>query len=137
DLIEEAGRNGARLIVLPEVFIPGGPYWAWHLPMSQSARYSAELFRNAVDIPSAATDRLGAAARKAGSYVAVGVNERAGKTLYNTLLYFDPEGRIIGKHRKFKPTGSEKLVWGDGDGSTHKVYDTEIGKLGGLICGEH
>jgi aliphatic nitrilase len=67
----------------------------------------------------------------------VGVNERDGKTLYNTLLYLSPEGELLGKHRKFRPTGPEKLVWGDGDGSTHKVYDTRIGKLGGLICGEH
>ncbi len=136
-LIEEAGRNGAKLIVLPEAFIPGGPYWAWHLPMREASRFSAELFQNAVDIPSDSTARLGEAARRAGAYVVIGVNERSGKSIYNTLLYFDPEGVIIGTHRKFKPTGPEKLVWGDGDGSTHKVFDTEIGKLGGLICGEH
>jgi nitrilase len=136
-LIEEAGKNDAQLIVLPETFIPGGPYWAWHLPMREAGKFSAELFQNAVDIPSDATMRLGEAARKANAYVVIGVNERDGKSLYNTLLYFGPDGRIIGKHRKFKPTGPEKLVWGDGDGSTHKVYDTGIGKLGGLICGEH
>jgi nitrilase len=136
-LIDEAGKNGARLIVLPETFIPGGPYWAWHLPMREGARFAAELYQNAVDVPSDTTVRLGEAARRANAYVVIGVNERDGKSLYNTLLYFDPEGRLIGKHRKFKPTGPEKLVWGDGDGSTHKVYDTEIGKLGGLICGEH
>lgn len=136
-LIDEAGRNSAKLIVLPEAFIPGGPYWAWHLPMREASRFSAELFHNAVDIPSDSTARLSEAARRAGAYVVIGVNERSGKSIYNTLLYFDPEGVIIGKHRKFKPTGPEKLVWGDGDGSTHKVFDTEIGKLGGLICGEH
>ncbi|QRP49079.1 carbon-nitrogen hydrolase family protein [Amycolatopsis sp. FDAARGOS 1241] len=136
-LIEEAGRHGARLIALPEVFIPGGPYWAWHLPMAEGRRFSAELFHHSVEIPSDTTMRLGEAARTAGAYVAIGINERSGKTLYNTLLYFDPAGRIIGKHRKFRPTGPEKLVWGDGDGSTHKVYDTEVGKLGGLICAEH
>ncbi|MEQ6438329.1 carbon-nitrogen hydrolase family protein [Comamonas sp. w2-DMI] len=136
-LIDEAGKNGAKLIVLPETFIPGGPYWAWHLPMREGAKFSAELFQNSVEVPSEATTRLGEAARRAGAYVVIGINERAGKSLYNTLLYLDPEGHIIGKHRKFKPTGPEKLVWGDGDGSTHKVYDTDIGKLGGLICGEH
>ena len=136
-LIEEAGKNGAQLIVLPEVFVPGGPYWAWHLPIREARIFSAELYQNSVDIPSDATVRLGDAVRKAGAYVVIGVNERSGKSIYNTLLYFDRDGRIIGKHRKFKPTGPEKLVWGDGDGSTHRVYDTEIGKLGGLICGEH
>lgn len=136
-LIEEAGRNGARLIVLPEAFIPGGPYWAWHMPIRNGMPFCFELFQNAVEIPSEATARLGVAARKADAYVVIGINERSGKTIYNTLLYFDPEGQILGKHRKFKPTGPEKLVWGDGDGSTHKVYSTEIGRLGGLICGEH
>ncbi len=136
-LIEEAGRNGAQLIALPEVFVPGGPYWAWHLPMRAGLKFSVELYQNSVEVPSDATERLGAAARKAGAYVVIGVNERAGTTIYNTLLFFDREGRLFGKHRKFKGTGSEKLVWGDGDGSTHRVYDTEVGKLGGLICGEH
>jgi aliphatic nitrilase len=136
-LIEEAGKNGAQLIVLPEVFIPGGPYWAWHLPMVDGLKFSVELYQNSVEIPSASTTRLGEAARKAGAYVVIGVNERSGTTIYNTLIFFDRNGRIFGTHRKFKGTGSEKLVWGDGDGSTHKVYDTELGKMGGLICGEH
>lgn len=136
-LIEEAGKNGAQLIVLPEVFIPGGPYWAWHLPMTQGMRFSVELYENSVEIPSDSTARLGEAARKAGAYVVIGVNERSGTTIYNTLIFFDRSGRIFGTHRKFKGTGAEKLVWGDGDGSTHKVYDTELGKMGGLICGEH
>lgn len=136
-LIAEAANNGAQLIALPEAFVPGGPYWTWHVPMGDGRKFSAELYQNSVDIPSAATARLGEAARKAGAYVAIGVNERSGKSIYNTLIYFDRDGRILGKHRKFKPTGPEKLVWGEGDGSTHKVYETAIGKLGGLICGEH
>lgn len=136
-LIEEAGKNGAQLIVLPEVFIPGGPYWAWHLPMVDGLKFSVELYANSVEIPSDSTARMGEAARKAGAYVVIGVNERSGTTIYNTLIFFDRNGRIFGTHRKFKGTGSEKLVWGDGDGSTHKVYDTDLGKMGGLICGEH
>jgi aliphatic nitrilase len=136
-LIAEAAANGAALIVLPEVFIAGGPYWAWHMPHREGQEFSAELYRNSVEIPSKTTERLGEAARKAGAYVVIGVNERAGKTIYNTLLYFDRQGRIIGKHRKFKGTGAEKLVWGEGDGSTHKVIETDLGIMGGLICGEH
>ena len=74
----------------------------------------------AVVVPSAATERLGAAAREAGVYLVIGVNERepTGTTIYNTLLYFDPEGTLLGKHRKLMPTGSERTVWGMGDGST-------------------
>ena len=136
-LIAEAAENGAELIVLPEVFIAGGPYWAWHMPHREGQKFSVELYQNSVEIPSETTERLGEAARKAAAYVAIGVNERSGKTIYNTLLYFDRQGRIIGKHRKFKGTGAEKLVWGDGDGSTHKVIETDLGIMGGLICGEH
>lgn len=136
-LIREAGREGARLVVLPEVFIPGGPYWAWYYGLRDGMPFNVELFHNSVEVPGPATEAMGAAAREAGAYVVVGINERDNKSLYNTLLFYDDQGRLLGKHRKFKPTGGEKLVWGDGDGSTHRVYDTAIGKLGGLICGEH
>jgi nitrilase len=84
---------------------------------------------------------LGEAARQANVYLAVGVIEKdsqfSGGTLYCTLLYFDPEGQLIGKHRKLKPTASERLIWGEGDGSTLTVLDTELGKIGGLICWEN
>ena len=120
-LIREAGENGADLIVLPEVFIPGGPYWAWHMPMGQAMHYSAELYQNSVDVPGDCTEAFGSAARESGSYVVIGINERDNKSLYNTLLFFDRDGKMFGKHRKLKPTGGEKLVWGEGDGSTHKV----------------
>lgn len=136
-LIETASRNGADLVVLPEVFIPGGPYWAWYMDMRQGLKFSAELYSNAVDVPGESTDRIAEAARKGGAYVVIGINERDNKSIYNTLLFFDREGRLFGKHRKLKPTGAEKLVWGEGDGSTHRVYETELGRMGGLICGEH
>ena len=136
-LIREAAGNGADLVVLPEVFIPGGPYWAWHMPLRQGMPFSVELFLNSVEIPSDSISRLSETIRECGVFAVVGINERENKSLYNTLVFFDRAGLIIGKHRKLKPTGAEKLVWGEGDGSTHKVYDTEIGRLGGLICGEH
>lgn len=137
NLIDMAGREGAKLIALPEVYIPAYPYWAWLMNIEKGLEYCAELYKNSVDVPSDATDRLGAAAKKANAYVVVGVNERDNKSLYNTLLFFDDEGTLMGKHRKFKATHAEKIIWGDGDGSTHRVYDTKIGRIGGLICGEH
>jgi nitrilase len=136
-LIKTAGENGADLIVLPEVFIPGGPYWAWHMNLREGMKFSAELFHNSVDVPGEGTGKIGEMAKKYGSHVVIGVNERDNKSIYNTLLFFDREGNLFGKHRKLKPTGSEKLVWGEGDGSTHRVYETDIGRMGGLICGEH
>jgi nitrilase len=84
---------------------------------------------------------LGAAASEAGVYLAVGVIERdtqgSGGTLYCTLLYFGPDGRLLGKHRKLKPTAAERFIWGEGDGSTLPVLETELGKIGGLICWEN
>ncbi|MBF4768683.1 hypothetical protein ISU10_13005 [Nocardioides agariphilus] len=96
-----------------------------------------ELFaENAVAVPSAATDRLGAIAREHGVWMVVGVSERepGAGTIYNTLLYFSPEGTLVEKHRKLVPTGSERTVWGMGDGSTLRVVETPFGRLGGLIC---
>jgi aliphatic nitrilase len=90
-----------------------------------------------VDVPGESTAKIGEMAKKYGTYVVIGINERENKSLYNTLLFFDRKGHLMGKHRKLKPTGAEKLVWGEGDGSTHTVYDTDIGRMGGLICGEH
>ena len=96
---------------------------------------------NSVTIPSDATDRLCEAARLANAYVVMGMSERnveaSGASLYNTMLYIDAQGKILGKHRKLVPTGGERLVWAQGDGSTLQVYDTPLGKLGGLICWEN
>jgi nitrilase len=144
-LTREAAASGARLVLFPEAFVPAYPRGLGFGVVVGSrtaagrrlfARYNA----NAVEVPSAATERLGAAAREAGVYLAVGVIERdavSGGTLYCTLLYFGPDGRLLGKHRKLKPTAGERLIWGEGDGSTLPVFDTEIGRIGGLICWEN
>lgn len=144
DLIAEAAENGARLVVFPEAFIPTYPDWIWAIPPSQNRMLSdlyAQLLEQAVTIPSLATDQLGQAARQAGVYVVMGLNERnveaSNASLYNTLLYIDPEGNVLGKHQKLVPTAPERMVWAQGAGSTLEVYDTALGKLGGLICWEN
>jgi len=143
-LIEEAGRNRASLVVFPESFIPAYPDWVWAIPAGETTILNdlyAQLLANAVEIPGAATQRLSRAAKKAKVYVVMGLTERnteaSGGSLYNSLLYIDPQGQILGKHRKLVPTGGERLVWAQGDGSTLQVYDTPLGKLGGLICWEN
>jgi nitrilase len=143
-LIEEAGREGASLVAFPEAFIPAYPDWVWAVPAGEDRLLGdvyAELVANAVTIPDDATDRLCQAAREAGTYVVMGVNEINAEasygSLYNTLLYIDAQGQIMGKHRKLVPTGGERLVWAQGDGSTFDVYDTPFGRLGGLICWEN
>ena len=144
ELIAEAGRSGARLIVFPEAFIPTYPDWVWRIPPGQHrmlADVYAELLEQSVEIPGPVTEELSKAAREAEVYVVMGLNERnaqaSNASLYNTLLYIDPEGDLLGKHQKLVPTAPERMVWAQGDGSTLEVYDTSMGKLSGLICWEN
>src|SRR5690606_38100127 len=107
---------------------------------SESRRMAAELFKNSVEIPSAATDALCAAARDAGAYVVMGLCEKMPGTfgtMYNSQLFISPQGKIIGKHQKLVPTSGERLVHTNGRGDTLHTYDTEFGRLSGLICGEN
>lgn len=139
-LIEEAGANGAKLIAFPEVFIPAYPYWHRLDNPYRGNKYFVELVKNSVMVPSPATEKLCACAKKVSAYVVMGINERVPETIgtiYNTNLLIDPQGKILGFHRKLMPTFIEKITWGYGDGSTLKVYDTECGKLGMLNCGEN
>ncbi len=145
-LIGEAAAQGARLMLFPEAFIPAYPrglsFGSVVGNRDPQGRHTWQAYwANAVDVPGPATAALGAAAREANAYVAIGVIERDNDssrgTLYCTLLYFGPDGQLVGKHRKLKPTGSERLIWGEGDGSTLTAIDTEFGKVGGLICWEN
>lgn len=139
-LIAEAARAGAQLIAFPEAFVPGYPYWIRLDNPFRTTDLFVELVKNAVEVPGPTTARLCEAARKAGAYVVIGVNERPSNTLgtlYNTNLVIGPKGDILLRHRKLMPTFAEKMVWGFGDGSTLRVLDTALGKLGTLICGEN
>jgi nitrilase len=144
ELILEAGKNGVKLIVFPEAFVSGYPDWVWLVPAGQKAVINEmyrELWSSAVTVPDESTGRLCKAAKDASAYVAIGINERnneaSNASIFNTLLYIDRSGKILGKHRKLIPTGGERLMWSPGDGSTLVSYDTKLGKLGGLICWEN
>jgi nitrilase len=143
-LIQKAGSNGAKLVVFPEAFIPGYPDWVWVVPNSKSKILNelySELVQNAISIPDKWTNKLCDAAKSAKINVVIGINERnnesSNSSLFNTLLFIDDKGKIIGKHRKLIPTGGERLVWAQGDGNTLNVFNTSIGKVGGLICWEN
>jgi predicted amidohydrolase len=139
ELIREAGKAGARLVVFPETWIPMYPFWHT-TPGVRSGKLFSRLYRNSVEVPSAVTQQLGAAARDANAYVVMGVNERdteARGTLYNTMLWFAPSGEVMHRHRKLMPTFTERTIWGMGDGSDLETMDTPLGRLGGLICWEH
>jgi nitrilase len=141
--IAEAATGGAELIVFPEVWLAGYPYWTEGWDSSLRAWVGGRVaFRDAAVLaPSEDTERLGAAARRANAYVVMGCNEIDPRpevsTIYNSLLFFDPEGRLMGRHRKTMPTFSERLFWGQGDAGDLRVFETDVGRLGGLICGEH
>lgn len=136
-LIKQAADDGAEIVCFPEAWLPGYPWWIWLGTPAWGMSYFAELWNNAVEIPSPTTEALCAAAKKAKAYVVMGMDERAGGSLYCTQLFIDPQGQIIGRHRKLKPTHVERSVWGEGDGSNLQVFETKIGRIGGLNCWEH
>jgi len=142
----EAAAQGAKVILFPEAFVPAYPRGLGFGTVVGSRSTQGRLtwqtyWANAVDIPSPATEALGEAAAQSKAYLIIGVIERDTQfsqgTLYCTILYFSPDGELIGKHRKLKPTAGERLIWGEGDGSTLTVINTEFGKIGGLICWEN
>lgn len=142
----EAAATGAKVVLFPEAFIPAYPRGLNFganvgLRSPEGKRDWARYWENSILVPSESTEILGAAAREAGVYLSIGVIERetegSQSTVYCTLLYFGPDGSLLGKHRKLKPTGTERLIWGEGDGSTLTVIDTPYGKIGGLICWEN
>ena len=142
--ILEAGENGANLIVFPEAFISGYPDWVWLIPNSKGADLNdlyLKLVENAVSIPDETTSKLCKAAKTANINVVMGMHELNSETsnasLFNSLLFIDDKGLILGKHRKLLPIGGERLIWSQGDGSTLRSYNTSAGKIAGLICWEN
>jgi nitrilase len=140
ELTAKAAAEGAQLVVFPEVFVPGTPLWIDTQPIwDGDADWFRLLAENAVTVPGPTTERLAAIAREHGVWLVVGVEEREphGGTVYNSVLYFSNAGELAHRHRKLMPTGSERTVWGMGDGSTLRPVDTEFGRIGGLICWEN
>jgi nitrilase len=143
-LAAEARDRGAELVLFPEAFVGGYPkglsFGTSVGGRSAEGRKSFGRYQQgAVAVPGPLTARIGEIAKKLEIHLNIGVVEldEGGGTLYCTLLFFGPDGRLLGKHRKLKPTAAERFIWGEGDGSTLTVLDTPLGKLGGLICWEN
>ncbi len=141
-LTADAAGQGAQLVLFPEAFVSAYPRGLdFGTVVGARSEQGREDFRryweSSVDVPGPAVDELGRAARENRVYLVIGVVERDGGTLYCSILFFAPDGRFLGKHRKIMPTGAERLMWGFGDGSTMPVFDTPLGKLGALICWEN
>jgi predicted amidohydrolase len=147
DRLEEwtarAAGEGARVIAFPETWLPGYPAWLDDSPGAALWGHAGakdvfrRLFENSVDVPGPATERMAAAARAHGVTLVVGIHERAGRTLYNTLLTFGPDGALVNHHRKLMPTYHERLIWGQGEGGGLAAPHTGAARVGGLICWEH
>ncbi|WYX11715.1 carbon-nitrogen hydrolase family protein [Achromobacter xylosoxidans] len=138
----EITASGAALVVMPEALLGGypkgeifGTRLGYRLPEGRQAY--ARYYQNAIDVPGPETDALAALSQRTGASLVIGVIERAGSTLYCTALYFDPAAGLAARHRKLMPTGTERLIWGQGDGSTLPVVETAAGRVGGAICWEN
>jgi nitrilase len=141
-LATRAAEPGADLIVFPEAFVSCYPRGAsFGALVGSRTNAGRQLYRryweSSIEVPGPATERLGRTAARHRAHLVIGVIERGGSTLYCTALTFGPDGTLLGKHRKLMPTGAERLVWGFGDGSTLPVHETEIGRIGTVICWEN
>lgn len=141
-LIHQAAAAGARLVVLPEAFISGYPRGiSFGAVMGERAPHGRDQYlqywESAVEVPGPVTEILGQAAAAQRINVVVGVIERSASTLYCTVVFLGSDGQYLGKHRKVQPTGTERLVWGCGDGSTLTVVETDVGRVGAVICWEN
>ena len=137
--IRELGKQGVQFATFPETVVPYYPYFSFIQAPIQNivGPEQRKLLDQAVTVPSAATDAIGAAAKQAALVVSIGVNEREGGTLYNTQLLFDADGTLIQRRRKISPTYHERMIWGQGDGSGLCAVDSKVGRIGQLACWEH
>ena len=139
--VERAGREGADLVVFPETYFPGYPYWRGSVSIPRWTELMVDLQKHSLHVDDEAIEVLGAAVADAGVHLALGANERSDRrgseTLYNSIFYFDRDGDLFGRHRKLMPTHEERAIWGRGDPSSLATYETDIGTIGGLICYEN
>jgi len=140
DLTADARRAGADLVVFPEAFVGGYPKGHdFGAVVGSRTSEGRDWFRRyaegAITLPGPDLDLIAEAA--AGVHLVAGVIERDGATLYCSVIFLDPDGHLLGVHRKLMPTAAERLIWGFGDGSTMPVVDTPVGRLGAAICWEN
>lgn len=141
-LIEEAAEKGAQVVLFPEAFLTGYPkgltFGLVVGARDPEGRDEFQIYLDAaIAVPGPETRRLGEAAARSGCYVVIGVIEREFGTCYCTVLFFGPDGRLLGKHRKVMPTAQERTIWGFGDGSSLTVVDSPFGRIGSVICWEN
>lgn len=136
-LIEAAAGEGASLIAFPETWIPGYPWWIWLGSPAWGMQFVQRYHHNSLEIDSEEFESICDAARDNNIYVVLGYSERFGGSLYIGQSIIGNDGSVLGSRRKLKPTHVERSVFGEGDGSSLQVHETEVGQLGALCCWEH
>ncbi len=136
-LIEQAAREGAKLIAFPECWIPGYPWWIWLAPTLHNVKYFRQYHENCLEVGSEQFKRLAKAAKDNGIFASIGASERDHGSLYIAQFLFDDQGEVVKARRKLKPTHMERTVFGESDGSGLHVADTKLGRIGQLCCWEH
>ncbi len=144
EYLDEVAGEGARLAVFPETFIPGYPFWAWYVHPIDDIHVRNEIYgrllENSVDIERGDLEPIQERVATHGLTVVIGVNERSPDSrtsLYNSLVTIGSDGSILNVHRKLVPTYVERNVWAPGDGAGLRVIETDVGRIGGLICWEN
>jgi nitrilase len=139
--IEEGGRLGLDLLVFPETYFCGYPFWRGSVSVRRSTELMARMIHSAIRSDGEEVKQMAEVARKADVNCVIGCNELSDQpgslTIYNSLIVISREGQIMGRHRKLMPTHSERLYWGLGDASDIRIFDLDIGRMGAAICYEH
>jgi len=141
-LIKNAAKNGAKLVLFPEAFLPGYPDWIWNISAGNIALQQelyAKLLKNSMSINDLHTKKLSKTAKKSNIIVVIGINEKSksGNSLYNTMLFINNDGEILGHHQKLIPTLAERMIWAYGNPKTLNTFSTQRGNIGGLVCWEN
>ena len=139
--IREAGKLGLDLVVFPEVYFCGYPYWRGNVSVRESTELAAKMIRSAIKWNGEEANQMAQVARKAKVNCVIGCNELSdqpgSRTIFNSLIVISREGKVVGRHRKLMPTHSERVYWGMGDASDIRAFQLDIGTLGASICYEH
>jgi len=136
-LIEDAAEQGCDLVVFPETWLPGYPWYIWLNTTMTNMKFFGQYHENSLVVGSDEFNKIAQAAKDNNIYVSTGASERDHGSLYIAQFLFGRDGELLSGRRKLKPTHQERTVFGDGDGSDLSVSETDIGRIGQLACWEH
>jgi aliphatic nitrilase len=135
--LDEAGARGVKLVAFPETWLPGYPWWIWLDAPAWGMQFVARYHENSIERGSPHEDALREAVGRNGLYAVIGASERDGGSLYMVQWTYGPDGEVVSRRRKLKPTHVERTMFGEGDGSDLSVHQTPLGRIGALCCWEH